>query len=144
MTHASSESGSGPGEFPLDHVAIAVRSIGEALPSFEAVSGAKGSPPEILGAQGVRVCFIGEGPGRLELLEPTGDDTPVGRFLDRRGPGLHHIAYRVPDLVAALASLERQGMTLIDREPRTGAGGHKVAFVHPRSTNGTLVELVEG
>lgn len=130
-------------ELPLDHVAIAVRSIDESLPSFEAVTGASGSPRERVESQGVELCFVGSGRGKLELLEPLGPETAVGRFLERRGPGLHHIAYRVPDIVHALAALADAGFQLIDREPRPGAHGHRVAFLHPKSTGGTLIELVE-
>jgi len=128
--------------FPLDHVAIAVESIATSLPIYESLLGAAGSPIEHIDSQGVSVTFVGSGPGRLELLEPTGPDTTVGRFLSRRGPGLHHIAYRVPDIEAALARYAAVGLELIDRVPRPGAQGHRVAFLHPRSTGGTLIELV--
>lgn len=128
---------------PLDHVAIAVESIDDVLPSLQAVTGAGSSPRERVEAQGVELVFLGAGDGKLEILQPLGPDTAVGRFLDRRGPGLHHIAYRVPDIDAALAELAAQGFELVDRQPRPGAGGHRVAFLHPRSTGGVLVELVE-
>jgi methylmalonyl-CoA epimerase len=131
-------------ERTLDHVAIAVPSIASALPHYETLLGAVGSPPERVDAQGVSVVFVGTGPGRIELLEPLRDDTPVARFLARRGPGLHHIAYRVPDLAAALAECSEQGLALIDREPRPGAHGRRVAFLHPRTTSGVLIELIEG
>ena len=123
----------------LDHVAIAVRSLEEACNLFELISGHPCSPPENLPAQGVRAAFCGS----VELLEPTGPETPVGRFLDRRGPGLHHIAYRVADLAAELARLMASGVRLIDAKPRPGARGHQVAFIHPASTGGVLVELVQ-
>jgi methylmalonyl-CoA/ethylmalonyl-CoA epimerase len=129
-------------QLPLDHVAIAVHSLDAARHLYESLTGAAGSRAETVAAQGVKVVFIGTGAGRLELLEATSPDTPVGRFLARRGPGLHHIAYRVPDLEAALARLEAAGFELIDRAPRPGAGGHRVAFLHPRSTGGVLIELV--
>jgi methylmalonyl-CoA/ethylmalonyl-CoA epimerase len=87
----------------------------------------------------VRVAFVGS----VELLEPLAPDTTVGRFLDRRGPGLHHIAYRTKDIEGDLARLSAAGLQLIDETPRTGASGHRVAFVHPSSTGGILVELVE-
>jgi methylmalonyl-CoA/ethylmalonyl-CoA epimerase len=128
---------------PLDHVAVAVESIDDMLTALESVTGAKGSRRERVASQGVDVCFLGSGPGRLELLEPLGPDTPVGRFLSKRGSGLHHIAYRVPDLETALRDLAGGGYELIDREPRAGAHGHRVAFIHPRSTGGVLIELVE-
>ena len=126
----------------LDHVAIAVESIAAVLPTYEAMFGASGSPPEHVASQHVDVVFVGAGPARLELLQPTTADSAVGRFLARRGPGLHHIAYRVADLEAELARLAAAGAELIDRVPRAGAGGHRVAFIHPRSTGGVLVELV--
>jgi methylmalonyl-CoA/ethylmalonyl-CoA epimerase len=129
-------------QLPLDHVAIAVESIAASQPLFESLIGAPGSPVEQVAAQGVAVSFIGAGPGRIELLEPADADTPVGRFLARHGPGLHHIAFRVVDLDAALARLAADGIELIDRTPRAGAHGQRVAFLHPRSTGGVLVELV--
>ena len=131
------------GGLPLDHVAIAVASIDDVLPSLQAVTGAEGSHRERVDAQGVELLFLGTGDGKLELLQPLGPDTPVGRFLEKRGPGLHHIAYRVPDIDAALRDLADRGLELVDTEARPGAMGHRVAFIHPRSTGGVLVELVE-
>lgn len=128
----------------LDHVAIAVESIDAALPRFELIAGGPASTPESIPAQGVRVVFLGHGAGRVELIEPLSDTSSVSRFLQRRGAGLHHIAYRVPDLEAALQRLREADVQLIDPEPRPGAGGHRVAFLHPRSTGGVLIELVEG
>ena len=125
--------------YPLDHVAVAVTSLEEACRLFEPLAGESSSPTEEIHAQGVRVCFVGS----LELLEPLEPDSPVGRFLERRGPGLHHIAFRVPDITEALTRLKAEGFDLIDQAPRLGARGHKVAFLHPRSTAGTLVELVQ-
>ncbi len=127
------------GDRPLDHVAIAVRSLDEACRLYQLLSGSECSRPETLDAQGVRVAFAGP----VELLEPLDPDTPVGRFLARRGPGLHHIAYGSPDLRADLERLRANGFRLIDEEPRPGARGHLVAFLHPESTGGVLVELVE-
>lgn len=124
---------------PLDHVAIAVPSLDDARSLYERLTGSTCSPSEVLTAQGVRVAFVGS----VELLEPLGPDTPVGRFLDRRGPGLHHVAYRTEDLQGELGRLVREGFTLIDDEPRPGAGGHQVAFLHPKGTDGVLVELVQ-
>jgi methylmalonyl-CoA/ethylmalonyl-CoA epimerase len=131
-------------ELPLDHIAIAVPSITAALPIFELLTGASGSPIEGVAAQKVDVAFIGSGAGRIELLQPTSADSTVQKFLDKRGTGLHHIAYRVPDIEAALVRLKEAGIRLIDEHGRPGAGGHKVAFLHPSSTHGVLVELVEG
>jgi methylmalonyl-CoA/ethylmalonyl-CoA epimerase len=130
-------------ELPLDHVAIAVADLGAAQPLYEALLGVAGSPVERVDAQGVDVVFIGEGAGRIELIAPTGPDTPVARHLERRGPGLHHLAYRVPDLEAALRTLTARGVLLIDERPRAGAHGRRVAFVHPKGTGGVLIELVE-
>jgi methylmalonyl-CoA/ethylmalonyl-CoA epimerase len=124
---------------PLDHVAVAVHSIAESGPLFELLTGQAATSPEALDAHGVRVAFI----GALELLEPLTPGTSVGRFLERNGPGLHHVAYRTPDIEADLARLEEVGVRLIDRTPRAGAHGHRVAFIHPSSAAGVLVELVE-
>ena len=123
----------------LDHVAVAVHSIEESASLFELLTGERCSPPETLEAQGVRVSFV----GNVELLEPLGPLTTVGRFLERRGQALHHIAYRTDDLERELSRLEDAGLRLIDRKPRTGAKGHRVAFLHPSSTEGVLIELVQ-
>jgi methylmalonyl-CoA epimerase len=128
-----------PNPLPLDHVAIAVSSLEEAISSWNRIAGLTPSPIELIPAQGVRVTFLGE----IELIEPTSSDSPVARFLGKRGPGLHHVAYRTPDLTAELARLQADGFQLVDKEPRWGARGHRVAFVHPRGTGGVLVELVE-
>lgn len=126
-------------DLPLDHIAIAVPSLDEAATLHEQISGAVRSPTEVLESQGVRVTFVGQ----VELLEPLGPDTPVGRFLERRGAGLHHLAYRSRDLEADLRRLRKGGFVLVDQEPRPGARGHRVAFLHPGSTGRALVELVE-
>jgi methylmalonyl-CoA/ethylmalonyl-CoA epimerase len=126
--------------YPLDHVAVAVASLEEACRQFQLMSGESCSPVEVLESQGVRVTFAGS----VELLEPLGPETTVGRFLSRRGSGIHHIAYRVPDLSEALSQAVENGFELIDAEPRPGARGHLVAFLHPRTTGGILVELVQG
>lgn len=130
-------------QLPLDHVAIAVASIDEALPIFELLTGAEGSRRERVEDQGVDVVFVGDGAGRLELLEPLSPDSPVGRFIAKRGPGMHHLAYRVPDLAAALTRLSDSGVRLIDERPRPGAHGRLVAFLHPSSTGGVLIELIQ-
>lgn len=124
--------------YPLDHVAVVVPSLQEGCRLFELVAGEPCSPPEEIGSQGVRVAFAGS----IEILEPLDPQGTVARFLQRRGPGLHHVAYRVPNLPAALARLKDAGVELIDEVPRRGARGHSVAFLHPKSTGGVLVELV--
>jgi methylmalonyl-CoA/ethylmalonyl-CoA epimerase len=129
-------------ELPLDHVAIAVPSIATVLPLFEALTGSKGSAPERVDTQGVELVFVGSGPGRLELIEPLSAESPVARFLERRGPGLHHIAYLVPSLEPALERLAAAGIQPI-AEPRQGAHGRRVVFMHPKTAGGVLVELVE-
>jgi methylmalonyl-CoA epimerase len=128
-----------PNPLALDHVAIAVASLEDTIAFWGRLAGVEPTPIELVAAQGVRVTFLGE----IELLEPTSSDSAVGRFLQKRGPGLHHVAYRTPDLASELARLKAYGYQLIDEEPRAGARGHRVAFVHPRATGGVLVELVE-
>ena len=125
--------------FPLDHVGVAVASIRESAATFEPITGATCSSIEELPGHDVNVAFIGS----IELIEPRSDSSPVARFLSRRGPGIHHIAYRVSDLHATLQDLNARGFLLIDEEPRPGARGHLVAFIHPKSTGGILTELVQ-
>ncbi len=125
--------------YPLDHIGIAVHSIEEAAPVFERLFGQSGSQVVSLPGQGVDVCFV----GAFELLEPRGPDSTVARFLDRSGPGLHHVAYRVVDIRAELDRASANGFRPIDAEPRPGAHGHLVAFLHPKDTGGVLIELVE-
>ena len=131
-------------ELPLDHIAIAVPSITAALPLFQSIAGASSTAIEHIPSQRVNVAFVGSGSTRIELIEPSAPDSTVQRFLDRRGGGLHHIAYRVADISATLRRLADSGYRLIDQEPRPGAGGHQVAFLHPQSTGGVLIELVQG
>lgn len=123
----------------FNHYAVAVPSLEEAQATYGPLTGASPSEIEELPSQGVRVLFL----GALELIEPLHPDTTVGRFIARHGPGLHHVAYTTPDIVAELRRLAALGYALIDEEPRPGAFGHQVAFVHPRSTGGVLMELVE-
>jgi methylmalonyl-CoA/ethylmalonyl-CoA epimerase len=128
----------------LDHVGIAVNSLDEALPRWERLIDSASYGREVVDSQGVEVAFVGTGAGRVELLMPTRPDSPVARFLERRGTGTHHLCYRVPDIAGALAELEREGFSLIDRESRAGAHGHRVAFLHPKTADGVLIELLEG
>jgi methylmalonyl-CoA epimerase len=127
----------------LDHVGIAVASIDDALPIWTALTGLEPADREIVTDQSVEVVFLGSDRAQLELLAPTAPTSAIARFLDRRGPGLHHLCYRVPDLRAALTAHEEAGFELIDREPRLGARNHLVAFLHPRAAGGVLIELIE-
>jgi methylmalonyl-CoA/ethylmalonyl-CoA epimerase len=127
----------------LDHVAVAVSDLDAALDGFRSLYRAEPIYRETVEEQGVEEAMIPVGGSHIQLLQPLGPETPVGRFLERNGEGLHHLAYAVPDIEAALAHLEAEGAELIDREPRVGGGGSRIAFVHPRSGNGVLVELVE-
>jgi methylmalonyl-CoA epimerase len=127
----------------LDHVGIAVRSLDESLPLFESITGGKGYGRELVESQGVEVVFLGQGDGRLELLAPTRDDSAVAKFLAKRGPGMHHLCYRVESVQVELDRYLAAGAQLIDQAPRPGAAGHLVAFVHPKSTGGVLTELLQ-
>ena len=127
----------------LEHIGIATPRLDEALKFWRDALGLEVSETEVVEEQGVRVAMLPVGEPRVELLEPTGPDSPVAKFLEKRGPGIHHIAVRVPDIRAALARLKGQGARLIDETPRVGAGGCLVAFVHPSAAGGVLVELVE-
>ena len=125
----------------LDHVGIAVASLDQALAFYRDVLGLEVEPPEEIASQRVRAHFVAVGDATLELLEPTTADSPIARFLEKRGPGMHHVALRVDDIDAALAELKARGVRLIDETPRPGAHGSRVAFLHPSSTHGVLVEL---
>jgi methylmalonyl-CoA/ethylmalonyl-CoA epimerase len=125
----------------LDHVAIAVPSF-EAAGPYLALGLRTEGPDEVVASQGVAVRVLRMGDTVIELLAPLGADTPVARFLDRRGPGLHHLAFRAGDLAAEIARLQALGARFVDPEPRPGRGGSRVVFLHPRWTGGVLVELV--
>jgi methylmalonyl-CoA/ethylmalonyl-CoA epimerase len=127
----------------LDHIGIATRQIDEAMDLWRNTLGLGLEHTEEIAEQGVRVSMLSLGETQLELLEPLSDDSPVGRFLEKRGPGIHHIAIRVDDIRAELAKLKTNGARLIDETPRVGAGGCLVAFVHPSSAGGVLLELVQ-
>ena len=125
----------------LDHIGIAVSNIGEALAFYRDALGLEVEMPEEVASQRVRARFIPAGEAALELLEATAKDSPIAKYLARRGPGLHHITLRVDDIRAALAQLSTRGVRLIDETPREGAHGSLVAFIHPSSAHGVLVEL---
>lgn len=127
----------------IDHVAIAVRDLDASIALYRDVLGLPFGGTEVVEDQAVTTAFLGEEPGRIELLCPTRPDSPVGRFLDKRGEGLHHIAVRVKDIDAALESLKAAGTPLVDETPRIGAHGTRVAFLHPKGMNGVLLELVQ-
>lgn len=127
----------------IHHIGIAVRSIEEQIPYYTQVLGAEFEGVESVVDQQVRVGFFRFQSMRIELLEPTDPTGPVARFLDKRGPGLHHVALLVDDLPARIAELKQAGLKMIDEAPRPGAHGMNVAFVHPQSTFGVLTELCE-
>ncbi len=127
----------------IDHLGIAVESLEGARAVWEGGLGAALGPVEEVPQQGVRVAFLSVGAAHLELLEPTGPETPVGRFLARGGRGVHHVAFAVPSVDAKLQALADLGLRLIDRVGRTGARGRRVGFAHPSAFGGVLVEFVE-
>jgi methylmalonyl-CoA/ethylmalonyl-CoA epimerase len=126
----------------IHHLGVAVTDLDEAIASYEVLFGARLEHREELFEQGVEAAAVLVGRSRFELVTPTGDDTPVGRFLARRGPGMHHVALEAQDLRATLDELEASGAQLIDRVPRRGLFGLEVAFVHPDSVHGVLTEVV--
>ena len=127
----------------VDHIGIATKSIEEGLAVWRDILGLEVHSSDEVKEQGVKVCMLAVGDTHVELLEPLADETAVGKFLAKRGPGLHHIAIEVADIHGSLAQLKQRGARLIDETPRVGAGGSLVAFVHPSSTNGVLLELVQ-
>ena len=128
----------------LDHVNIAAPDAGELARRFTAALGMQVVKETVVPDQGVKVVMLDAGGTHLEITEPLGADTPVGRFLAKKGSGLHHIAIEVEDIEATLAKMKAEGIALIDETPRIGAMGHRIAFVHPKSFGGVLVEIVEG
>ena len=126
----------------IHHLGVAVGDLDEALDTYERLFGAEVEHRATVDDQGVRAASLRIGEGRVELLEPLAEDTPVGRFLAKRGPGMHHVAYEVSDLRATLAQLQNAGADLIDTAPREGLFGLEVAFVHPDAAHGVLAEIV--
>lgn len=126
----------------IHHLGVAVYDLDEALATYERLFGAELERRETVEDQGVEAASLRVGSGRVELLASLGAETPVGKFLAKRGPGMHHVAYEVADVRAAIAELSSEGAELVDAEPRAGLFGHQVAFVHPDATHGVLVELV--
>lgn len=127
----------------INHIGIATKGIDEALKFWGNALGLENVHTEIVEDQKVKVAMLPIGESRIELLEPTSDDSSISKFLEKRGGGIHHIAVEVDDIEASLAKLKAQGMRLIDETPRIGAEGCLVAFVHPSASNGVLLELVQ-
>ncbi|MHB1418108.1 MAG: methylmalonyl-CoA epimerase [Bacillota bacterium] len=127
----------------IDHIGIAVKSIEEARKLYEGILGLSITGTEVIADQKVKVAFVPTGESELELLESTDPEGPVGKFIEAKGEGLQHIALRVDNLEATLADLKAKGVRLIDEKPRYGAGGARIAFIHPKATSGTLIELCE-
>src|SRR5690606_29155843 len=127
----------------IDHVGVAVKDLDAAIKLYESTLGMPLAHRETVEEQGVEAVLLDVGPCHVELLRPLAENTPVGKFLARKGPGLHHVAYRVEDIEAVLSELKARDVELIDTEPRTGIRGSRVAFLHPRATDGVLTEIVE-
>ncbi|GAB4116851.1 MAG: methylmalonyl-CoA epimerase [Candidatus Caldatribacteriota bacterium] len=127
----------------IDHIGIAVKSIEKARHFYEDILGLKITGVEVVEEQKVKVAFIPLGDSELELLEPTSSDGPVARFIESKGEGIHHLAYRVYNLDKTLKKLKETGIRLIDEKPRYGAGNAQIAFLHPKSSGGVLIELSE-
>jgi methylmalonyl-CoA/ethylmalonyl-CoA epimerase len=127
----------------IDHVGVAVEQLEDALELYRDSFQLELAHREVVEEQGVEAVLLDVGENHVELLAPLGADTPVGKFLAKNGPGLHHVAYQVSDIDSTLRALEQAGLRLIDEQPRTGIRGSRVAFVHPRSTAGVLTEIVQ-
>jgi methylmalonyl-CoA epimerase len=128
--------------FQIDHLGVAVKSLAAAKGIYEKL-GLSVSPEEVVEGEQVRVVMVPMGESRLELLEPTSENSVIARFIAKRGEGLHHVSLRVPDLTAAVERLKKDGVRLVTDEIKVGAGGHRYVFVHPSSAGGVLLELVE-
>ncbi|MDW8337991.1 MAG: methylmalonyl-CoA epimerase [Thermoleophilia bacterium] len=128
----------------IHHIGVAVVDLDEAIATYERLFSARLEHREVLASQGVEAASVRVGESRVELLAATGDDTPVGRFLAKRGPGMHHVAYAADDVGEALRELAAAGATLVDEAPRPGLFGLQVAFVHPDAVHGVLTEVVSG
>ncbi|GAC1439244.1 MAG: methylmalonyl-CoA epimerase [Solirubrobacteraceae bacterium] len=127
----------------IDHVGVAVTDLEQAISLFEGTFGMRLVHREVVQEQGVEAVLLDVGEGHVELLAPLGEDTPVGKFIAKRGPGIHHVAYQVEDVEAALAQLRAKGTRLIDETPRVGIRQSRVAFLHPAASGGVLTEIVQ-
>jgi methylmalonyl-CoA/ethylmalonyl-CoA epimerase len=127
----------------INHIGIAVKSLDETLPFYRDMLDMTFLGVEEVSEQKVRVAMLTVGESKIELLEPTSPDSPVAKFLEKNGPGIHHVAYEVADIQSAIERLEREGAKMIDRTPRNGAHGTSIAFVHPKSSSGVLTELCQ-
>ena len=127
----------------VDHIGVAVEDLDAAIALHERAYGMAVAHREVVDEQGVEAVLLDVGENHVELLRPLSEETPVGRFLASRGPGLHHVAYQVADVDAALSALRERGLRLIDQQPRTGIRGSRVAFLHPAASGGVLTEIVQ-
>jgi methylmalonyl-CoA/ethylmalonyl-CoA epimerase len=127
----------------IDHIGVAVEDLDQAVALYRDGLGMREQHRETVEQQGVEAVLLEIGEGHVELLSPLGSETAVGRFLEKRGPGIHHVAYRTEDIDSALDSVRAAGLSLIDEEPRIGIRNSRVAFIHPKSTGGVLTEIVE-
>lgn len=127
----------------INHIGIAVKSLDDSLPFYRDNLGMEFKGIEEVAEQKVRVAMLQVGESKIELLEPTSDDSPVAKFIEKNGPGIHHLAYEVADIEAAIARLMADGARMIDEKPRGGAHNSRIAFVHPKSSNGVLTELCQ-
>ena len=125
----------------LTHIGIAVKDLGIAGPVFARLFGKKEDHVEEVAEQRVKAMFFRVGEGGVELLEPTGPDSPIAKFLEKRGEGVHHLSFEVDDIEREIARLSTEGFQMIDKTPRQGADGFRIAFLHPKSTNGVLIEI---
>ena len=127
----------------IDHIGIAVKNIEETLKFYEDVLGIKCVSQEVVEEQKVKVAFLPVGDTEVELLESTSEDGPIARFIEKKGEGIQHVAFKVDNIEEAIAELQQKGVKLIDEKPRYGAGGARIAFLHPKSTAGVLIEISE-
>jgi methylmalonyl-CoA/ethylmalonyl-CoA epimerase len=127
----------------VDHIGIAVASLDEALKLYRDQLGLECKGTEVVEEQKVKVAFLPVGESKIELLESTDPEGPVGKFIEKKGAGVHHLSFRVSNIEEKLEQLKQQGVALIDQKPRYGAGGAKIAFLHPKSTGGVLIEICE-